>query len=213
MNPAGPPEEAFEGLRTRGLRLVWATIVWNLFEVFVTIGLGVAAGSIALVAFGTDSMVEVFASLVVVWHSRDLLVMEESARTRRSLMLIAGAFVALGVLLTIGALLRLVAGAVPDESPLGIAYLAITALVMLALAVLKHRTGKQLGSEPLIAEARITYLDAVLALSVLMSLVLNAAFGWWWADPAAALGVAAIALREGWEHRKEADAVGTVHER
>jgi divalent metal cation (Fe/Co/Zn/Cd) transporter len=212
LTPALPPDRTFERLRARGLRLVWATIVWNLFEVFITIGLGIAAGSIALVAFGTDSMVEVFASLVVVWHSRDLLVMEENARTRRSLMLIAAAFVGLGVLLAIGAVLRLAAGTVPDESPLGIAYLGITALVMLTLAVFKHQTGKQLGSEPLIAEARITYLDALLAVSVLISLVLNAALGWWWADPAAALGVAAIALREGREHWEKAGSIGTVHE-
>jgi divalent metal cation (Fe/Co/Zn/Cd) transporter len=183
---------------------VWATIIWNIFEVFITIGLGVAAGSIALIAFGTDSVVEVFASLVVVWHSRDLLVMEESDRTRRSLRLIAVAFIVLGIVLAVGAVVRLIDGAVPDESPLGIIYLAITALVMLSLAVLKQRTGRELGSQPLLAEAHITYLDAALATSVLLSLVLNAALDWWWADPVAALAVAVIALREGREHWEEA---------
>jgi divalent metal cation (Fe/Co/Zn/Cd) transporter len=194
-------------LRKRGLQLVWATIVWNFFEVFITIGLGIAAGSIALIAFGTDSVVEVFASLVVVWHSRDLLVMEENARTRRSLMLIAVAFLALAITLAIGATVRLIEGTVPDESPLGIAYLAATALVMLSLAVMKQRAGRGLGSEPLQAEARITYLDAALASSVLLSLVLNAALDWWWADPAAALGVAFIAFREGREHWEEASEI------
>jgi divalent metal cation (Fe/Co/Zn/Cd) transporter len=183
---------------------VWATIVWNIFEVFITIGLGVASGSIALIAFGTDSVIEVFASLVVVWHSRDLLVMEESDRTRRSLRLIAVAFIVLGVVLAVGAVVRLIEGAVPDESPLGIIYLAVTALVMLSLAVLKQRTGRKLASQPLLAEARITYLDAALATSVLLSLVLNAALDWWWADPVAALAVAVIALREGQEHWEEA---------
>lgn len=198
-----------ERLRQRGLRLVWATIVWNLFEVFITIGLGVAAGSIALVAFGTDSMVEVFASLVVVWHSRDLLVMEETDRTRRSLRLISVSFFVLGVVLIIGAVFRLIEGTVPDESPLGIGYLAVTAVVMLTLAILKQRTADALGSDPLGAEARITYLDAVLATSVLLSLVLNAVFEWWWADPIAALAIAAIALREGREHWEEAQAIDT----
>ena len=198
-----------ERLRQRGLRLVWATIVWNLFEVFITIGLGVAAGSIALVAFGTDSMVEVFASLVVVWHSRDLLVMEETDRTRRSLWLISVSFFVLGVVLIIGAVFRIIEGTVPDESPLGIAYLAVTAVVMLTLAILKQRTAAALGSDPLGAEAHITYLDAVLAVSVLLSLVLNAAFEWWWADPIAALAIAAIALREGHEHWEEAQAMDT----
>ncbi|NNF87624.1 MAG: cation transporter [Acidimicrobiia bacterium] len=201
---SGPPVgSTSDRLRRRGLQLVWATIIWNVFEVFITIGLGVAAGSIALIAFGTDSVVEVFASLVVVWHSRDLLVMEENDRTRRSLRLIAVAFVVLGIVLAIGATIRLIDGAAPDESPLGIIYLALTALVMLSLAILKQRTGRQLGSEPLQAEAHITYLDAALATSVLLSLVLNATLEWWWADPVAALGVAIIALREGWEHWEE----------
>ncbi len=201
---------ASEALRRRGLRLVWATIVWNVFEVFITIGLGVAAGSIALVAFGTDSMVEVFASLVVVWHSRDLLVMEESARTRRSLILIAAAFLLLAVVLAIGAVLRLIDGTPPDESPLGIAYLAVTAAVMLTLAILKQRTGRALESEPLRAEAHITYLDALLASAVLLSLVLNGLLDWWWADPMAALVIAFIALREGREHWEEAAAIATT---
>jgi divalent metal cation (Fe/Co/Zn/Cd) transporter len=183
---------------------VWATIIWNAFEVFITVGLGVAAGSIALVAFGMDSVVEVFGSLVVVWHSRDLLVMEETERTRRSLMLIAFTFWFLAMVLTVGAILRLIDGTVPDESPIGIFYLAITAAVMLSLAVFKARTGRELGSEPLQAEARITYLDAALASSVLLSLVWNAAFDWWWADPLAALVIAVIALREGFEHWEEA---------
>jgi hypothetical protein len=95
--------------------------------------LGVAAGSLALIAFG----VEVFASLVVVWHSRDLLVMEETHRTRRSLKLIAVSFIALGAVLGVGDGRRLIEGNVPDESPLGIANLAVTAIVMLTLTILK----------------------------------------------------------------------------
>lgn len=198
------PAKGSEQLRRTGLRLVWITIVWNVLEVFVAIGLGVAAGSIALVAFGTDSMVEVFASLVVVWHTRDLLVRQQTDRTRLSLRLIAVAFAVLGIVLTIGAVLRLVDGTVPDESPLGIAYLALTAIVMLILAVLKRRAAAALDSEPLRAEAHVTYLDALLASLVLISLILNAAFGWWWADPLAALAVATIAFLEGHEHWKEA---------
>lgn len=193
-----------EQLRRRGLSLVWITIAWNFVEVFVTIGLGVASGSIALVAFGTDSMVEVFASLVVVWHSRDLLVMEESDRTRRSLQLISIAFIVLGIILAIGAVVRLLEGTVPDESPIGIAYLTVTAAVMLILAILKRKTGRELESDPLRAEARITFLDALLAVSVLLSLVLNAVADWWWADPVAALVISVIALREGVEHWEQA---------
>ena len=183
------------------MRLVWITLAWNVAEVFVAIGLGVAAGSIALVAFGTDSLIEVFASLVVVWHTRDLL--SQPSRTRRSLRLIAIAFGILGVVLIVGAVIRLVDGTVPDDSPIGIAYLAATAIVMLTLAVLKRRVAVQLDSGPLRAEAHVTYLDALLATLVLCSLALNSAIGWWWADPVAALAVAAIALAEGHEHWHE----------
>jgi len=189
-------------LRRRGLQLVWLTIAWNVAEIFITIGLGVAAGSIALIAFGTDSMIEVFASLVVVWHGQDLT--QAIHRTRRSLQLIAIAFLVLGLVLVVGALVRLVGETVPDESPLGIAYLAVTAVVMLTLAILKRRTGLALQSEPLLAEAHVTFLDAALALGVLSALALNSAFGWWWADPLAALAVAGIAFFEAWEHWSDA---------
>ena len=131
-------------LRRRGLQLVWLTIAWNVVEVFLTIGLGVAAGSIALIAFGTDSMIEVFASLVVVWHTGDPNA--ELRRTRRSLQLIAVAFLILGLVLVVGAVVRLLAENVPGDSPVGIAYLAVTAVVMLRLAVLKRRTGTALGA-------------------------------------------------------------------
>ncbi len=163
-------------LRRRGLQLVWLTIAWNVVEVFVTIGLGVAAGSIALIAFGTDSMIEVFASLVVVWHTSDLNA--EIRRTRRSLQLIAVAFLILGLVLVVGAVVRLLAENVPGDSPVGVAYLAVTAVVMLRLAVLKRRTGTALGSEPLLAEAHVTFLDSALAVGVLAALALNSAFGW-----------------------------------
>lgn len=196
----------FEALRRRGLRLEWATIAWNIAEVFITIGLGIAAGSIALVAFGTDSVIEVLASLVVVWHSKDLITMEEGPRIRRSLRLISIAFMVLGTVLAIGATARLVAGSVPDESPIGVAYLAVTAVVMLTLAILKMRTGEEMGSEPLKAEAHITYLDAGLAVAVLAALVLNATLEWWWADPVAALIIAALAFGESREHWVESRA-------
>lgn len=200
-----PETSGPERLRRRGLRLVWIGIVWNISEAAISVGLGVAAGSIALVAFGADSLIEVFASLVVVWHTRDLLDDQPSERTGRSLRLIGVAFAGLGVVLSIGALVRLIDGTVPDESPLGIAYLAVTATVMLALGVLKRRTAAELDSGPLRADSHVSYLDALLATLVLISLALNAAFDWWWADPIAALAVAGIALKEGHEHWHEAE--------
>lgn len=189
-------------LRRRGAQLVWLTIGWNVVEVFITIGLGLAAGSIALVAFGTDSIIEVFASLVVVWHGKELH--RPIHRTRQSLQLISVAFLLLGLVLVIGAIVRLVGETVPDESPLGIAYLAVTAVVMLTLAILKRRIGRALQSEPLLAEAHVTFLDAALSVGVLTALAVNSAYGWWWADPLAALAIAIIAFYEAWEHWSDA---------
>ena len=187
-------------LRRRGLRLEYTTIAWNVAEAVITIALGMSAGSIALVAFGLDSIVEVFASSVVVWHESH----PGGHRTPRALRLIGGAFVALAAFLTVGAVARLLAGTVPDESPLAIAYLAITVVVMLSLAMAKATTGRDLGSEPLMAEAKVTYLDAALAAGVLVSLVLFAVFEWWWVDGAAALVVAVVALSEGREAFEDA---------
>ncbi len=190
-------------LQKLGLRLEWGTIAWNLGEAFVTVGLGIAAGSIALIAFGLDSLIEVFASAVVVWHVRDLDDLDPT-RNRTALRLISLAFVALGVALFAGATVRLASSARPDESPWGIAYMALAAAVMLALAVAKRRVADKLDNAPLRAEAGITFLDGLLASGILLALILNAALGWWWADPLAAIAVALVALNEGREHWIEA---------
>jgi divalent metal cation (Fe/Co/Zn/Cd) transporter len=198
--PSPAPLDAGERDRLvrRGLRLEYATIAWNVGEAVLTIWLGIAAGSIALVAFGTDSIIEVFASSVVIWHARTPD--HSDGRTPLALRLIAVAFFALGAALLVGATVRLASGVVPDESPLGIAYLAATVIVMLGLAILKAATGRRLQSKPLLAEARVTYLDAGLAATVLVSLVLNSLFGWWWADPVGAMVVALVAIDEGREN-------------
>jgi len=192
-----------DALEQRGLRLEYATIAWNAVEMVIAIGLGIGAQSLALVAFGLDTMVELFASGVVVWHLRHLG--RGSGRiTAKALRLVAWAFFVLAVVVTIGAVSALATSSTPDESPLGIAYLAVTAVVMLSLGSLKQRTGDRLGSEPLGAEARMSIIDAALAVGVLLGLAANAMFGWWWADPIAALLVAVAALREGFENLEEA---------
>jgi divalent metal cation (Fe/Co/Zn/Cd) transporter len=178
----------------RGLRLEWITIAWNAAEVFVTVGIGVAAGSLALVAFGLDSVIEIFASLVVIWQLQGD--QADSARVRRALRLVGAAFLVLGAFLIVVASVRVIGGARPDESPIGIVYLAITVAVMLTLARLKDRTGSHLGSETLQAEARVTYLDAGLAFGILVALVANALLGWWWSDSLSAAVVGVLALFE-----------------
>lgn len=170
-------------------------MAWNAGEAVLTIALGSVAGSLALIGFGTVSIVELFASGVVVWHVRS----DESAqpgRTRTALRLISAAFVMLGIALIAAALNDLASGRRAGESPWGIAYLGVTAVVMFTLAAVKKSTATALGSEPLASEATVTFLDGVLSVTTLAGLALNAVLGWWWADPVAALLVAVAALNE-----------------
>jgi len=193
VTPAERPADR-ERMARRARRLEWITVGWNVGEFGVTLALGLAARSLALVAYGLESCVEVFASLVVVWHLRGA---GSDPRTRRAMGLVAVAFFALAGVLAVGAVRSLVVGTRPDDSPLGVAYLALAVVVMLVLAVQKQRLGRALPNHPLEHEARITFLDAALAFGILTALVLDATLGWWWTDPLAALAVAATAVPEG----------------
>jgi divalent metal cation (Fe/Co/Zn/Cd) transporter len=191
-------------LQRRALVLEYATIAWNVGEAVFTISLGIAAGSLALIGFGTDSIIEVFASSVVVWHIRAGHATDRAARTRKALHLVALAFLALAVVLAVASLHELLSGSRAGESLIGIGYLAVTAAVMFALAVAKHRTATRLDSAPLRSEASMTFLDGVLSTLTLTGLALNAAFGWAWADPVVALFVAIAAANEGRENLRDA---------
>jgi divalent metal cation (Fe/Co/Zn/Cd) transporter len=187
-------------LLARAVRLEYLTIGWNVGEAALTIGLGIAAGSLALIGFGADSVVEIAASLVVVWHARGDT--EHPPRTALALRLVAAAFAVLSVSLFFLAVRDLTSGRRPEESWFGIAYLAVTVVVMFGLARSKHRLADRLGSAPLRSEAAMTRLDGFLAAGTLVGLVLNAVLAWWWADPAAAVLVAVAAAneaRENWE--------------
>jgi len=192
-------------LRQRALRLEYATIAWNVGEAVLTISLGVAAASLALIGFGTVSIVELFASGVVVWHLLPGHEVDNPARTRLALRMTAAAFLILGLALAVGAIHDLTSGRRAGESPWGIAYLAVTALVMFGLAFVKQRTADRLDSAPLRSEATMTFLDGILSTATLFGLALNAYVGWWWADPAAALLVAIAAMNEARENWTEAD--------
>jgi divalent metal cation (Fe/Co/Zn/Cd) transporter len=189
--PSSPA--AHDALLARGRRLEQLTIAWNVMEVFVTVGLGLAAGSLALVAFGLDSLVEIFASIVVIAYIGHH---HAEGRAQRAMRLVAAAFAALGVYLLAASTVNLVIGDVADSSPLGVAYLAVTAAVMFGLAIRKRMLARAARSGPLGAEANVTFLDGCLATSILLALVLNAAWGFWWADPMAALLVALFCFRE-----------------
>lgn len=179
-------------LLRQGRRLEIATLGWNVAGVAILAIAAVRAHSVALAGFGLDSLVEIGASIVVLWE----LSATGADRQRRALQLIAIAFLALAAYLTVQAIIVLVAGYHPRHSPLGIAWTAITAAAMFALATGKNHTGKQLTNPVLITEGRVTVIDGVLACAVLLGLALNAAVGWWWADPAAGLVIIYYALRE-----------------
>lgn len=189
----------------RALVLEYATVAWNVGEAVVTIALGSIAGSLALISFGTVSVIEVFASSVVVWHLKTPDDADHAARTGLALRLIAGAFALLSLALITAAINDLASGRRAGESPWGIAYLAVTAVVMFGLARSKRKTATQLGSDPLASEATVTFLDGILSATTLVGLALNAYIGWWWADPVAGLLVAVAAsneARETWEESK-----------
>lgn len=186
----------------RGRRLAWFTIAWNCIEGITGIVAGVAAGSVALVGFGADSYVEVFAGAVIVWrlaqerHGRDV----SAAAERRAVRLIAITFLALAVGVGIESVRKLAAGEHPDESLLGIGLAVVSLVVMPLLARAKRRVGAALGSRAVTADATETTLCVYLSAILLVGLVLNATLGWWWADPLAGLGIVVIAGREGIEH-------------
>lgn len=183
------------------LRLEYATVGWNVGEAVLTIALGAIASSLALIGFGTVSIVEVFASVVIVWHLSSGDRGPDVARTARAHRLVAIAFAVLAAALLVVSTRDILTGRRPDESFWGIVYLAVTALVMFGLAVAKRRVARRLGSTPLAAEASMTFLDGVLSSATMLGLLLNATLGWWWADPAAAFLVglaAATEARENW---------------
>ena len=179
-------------LLRRGRVLEGITLGWNVAGIVVLAVAAVAARSVALAGFGLDSLIEIGASTVVLWE----LSGSGEDRQRRALRLIGGAFVALAAYLAVQSVLVLVTGYRPGHSVLGISWTAVTAAAMFALAAGKARTGKALGNPVLVTEGRVTLVDGILAIAVLAGLVLNAAAGWWWADPLAALVIVFYAMRE-----------------
>ncbi|MFD4562869.1 cation transporter [Streptomyces sp. NPDC058475] len=179
-------------LLRRGFTLEYITLGWNLIGIVVLAVAALSARSVALAGFGLDSLIEIGASTVVVWE----LSGSGEVRQRRALRLIGVGFTALGVYLLVQSTWVLAAGFRPHHSPLGIGWTAVTAGVMFALAAGKTRTGAALDNPVLKTEGRVTLIDGLLAAAVLLGLVLNAALGWWWADPAAGYVLVYYAARE-----------------
>jgi divalent metal cation (Fe/Co/Zn/Cd) transporter len=179
-------------LLRRGRRLELATLAWNVAGVAVLAMAALSARSVALAGFGLDSLIEIGASTVVLWELADVA----GARQRRATRLIGAAFVVLALYLAVQSTVVLVAGFHPHHSVVGIVWTAGTAVAMFCLAAAKVATGAALDNPVLRTEGRVTLVDGVLASAVLVGLVLNAALGWWWADPAAGYVLVYYGARE-----------------
>jgi divalent metal cation (Fe/Co/Zn/Cd) transporter len=173
--------------------LEYATLAWNVVGTVVLLFAAVTAGSVALAGFGVDSLIEIVASAVVVWQLNGET---GSGRERLALRIIAVAFVLLAIYIAAQSAVVLTSRAHPGHSMLGIAWLAVTVVVMFALAAGKRDTGRRLGNAVLRTEARVTVIDGALAAAVLCGVTLHAVVGWWWADPLSALVILVYGLRE-----------------
>jgi hypothetical protein len=195
VDPArrGPAELA--RLTRRGFRLEYASMAWMTVEATVAIASGILAGSIALIGFGLDSVIEFFAAAVVVWQLRG----GGEERESRAVRLIGATFFLLAAYLAAESIRDLISQARPEQPVAGLIVTAAALVVMPSLAVAKHRTGKALDNQALTADAAESAFCAFTSGAALLGVGLNAWLGWWWADPAAALVIAALAVREGLE--------------
>jgi len=198
-----------ERLVRRGLRLNWATALYNSLEGIVAIGAGLAAGSVALVGFGVDSVIELCASGAAIWRLHaDLDPGRRERSERLTLRLVGASFLALALYVAVEAAGTLVAREPPRESPVGIALAAASLVVMPLLARAKRRVAAAIGSRALAAESQQTLICTYLSAILLGGLLLNAVVGWWWADPVAALGMVPLIAHEGLEALRGRDACG-----
>jgi divalent metal cation (Fe/Co/Zn/Cd) transporter len=194
MEPMSRTDER-DRLTRRGFWLEYASMAWMTVEATVAITAGIIASSIALVGFGLDSVIEFAAAAIVIWQLRG----GGGQREERAVRLIGATFFVLAAYLVIEGTRDLISRARPGVSTAGLIVTAAALLVMPLLALAKQRTGKALGNQALMADAAESALCALTSGAALLGVGLNAALGWWWADPAAALVIAALAVREGLE--------------
>lgn len=193
---SGSPVERRAVLHRRVRGIVVFTIGWNVLEAIVAIAAGAVASSAALIGFGLDSVIEVASAAVIAWQFTRA---DPERWERGAVRAIGVAFFALAGYVTVDAVLALGGVRSPEDSPVGIGIAVASLLVMPALAWLELRTGRELGSRSVQADARQLLLCVGLSGTVLVGLVLNALLGWRWADSVAALVVAVLAVREGIE--------------
>jgi divalent metal cation (Fe/Co/Zn/Cd) transporter len=185
-------------LLNRGLLLEYVTLAWNAVGTIIVVVAAIKARSVALAGFGLDSLIEIFASSIVIWQIKGI----DRNREARALRLIGGAFFLLAVYVLAQAAYALTAGIHPAPSLSGTLWLIMTVIAMLLLAWGKLVVGRQLRNPVISAEARVTLIDGYLAATVLVGLVLNGLFGWWWADPLTSLVLVYYGVKEGIEARR-----------
>lgn len=196
--PASLAPEERARLQRHARTLAWGGIAWHFIEFAIAVGAGIAAGSIALIGFGADSLIESVAGFVVVWLFTGRRLHSETAE-RRAQQLIAASFFVLAAYVGVEAIRTLVDGSHPEASWVGIGLAAFTAPTMPLLARAKRRVGSKLNSSATVKEGAQNMVCAYLSVALLVGLLANALAGWWWADPAAALVIAAVAVKEGRE--------------
>ncbi len=200
--------ERRRGLHRRAVWLEYFTVGWNVNEGVVAIGSGIIAGSVALVGFGVDSSIEVISALGLLWRLRkagpEATVAEESGAERRALYVVAATFFLLAAYITYEALNSLLGREEPDRSTVGLVLSVLSLVIMPALAWWKLRTGHEMGSRALVADAAETWVCSYLSLALLAGVGLHELFGWWWADPVGALAMLPVILWQGWETLGEA---------
>jgi divalent metal cation (Fe/Co/Zn/Cd) transporter len=181
----------------RGRRLEYFTLGWNMVEAGVAIGAGWLAGSIALVGFGVDSLIESFSGTILLWRLASPA--HDESREQLALKLVGISFFLLAAYVCFEAIKSLVSNEEPKASLLGIVLSVLSLIVMPLLARAKRKVAANINSHALVADSRQTDICAYLSAILLGGLVLNALFGWWWADPIAALIMVPIIAREGFE--------------
>jgi divalent metal cation (Fe/Co/Zn/Cd) transporter len=186
-------------LRRRIRLLTATTITYNVIEAVIALGAGTVAGSVALIGFGLDSVIEVSSAAAVAWQfaGRD-----PERRERAALRVISWSFFALAAYVTIEAIRALLGAGEAERSLVGLLLVATSVVVMPFLSFAQRRAGQELGSASAVADSKQTLLCTYLSVAVLAGLALNAGFRWWWADPAAGLVLAALAAREGVKARR-----------
>lgn len=190
-----------------GLWLEYFTVAWNVLEAVVGLAAGFAAGSVALVGFALDSVVEASSGTILIWRLRSEASGRHSAEDveRRAIRLVSWAFLALGVYVGLRSAFDLLTGARPEETIPGIVLAVVSLMVMPVLAWRKRLVARVLDSRALQADSTQTNLCTYLSAFLLVGLLANSWFGWWWADPLAGLTIAGFALKEGWELRNSKD--------